>query len=140
MSLQRNLIIFWRARASACYACPSGTTGGGHITGALRLNGLTVFICRLSFISAAPWTHFSLSAEVSLAPLSFLPSSAQGSHPNMARRLWLLLSNLLFVLSFGAEGAYSRERVYFIGIIEDDWSYAPSEKNLLNGLNIEDDE
>ncbi|XP_043995686.1 ferroxidase HEPHL1 [Gambusia affinis] len=58
----------------------------------------------------------------------------------MARRPWLLLTNVLFVLSFGAEGAYSRERVYFIGIIEDDWSYAPSEKNLLNGRNIEDDE
>uniref|UniRef100_A0A087YJH5 ferroxidase n=1 Tax=Poecilia formosa TaxID=48698 RepID=A0A087YJH5_POEFO len=58
----------------------------------------------------------------------------------MARRFWLLLSNLLFILSFGAEGAYSRERIYYIGIIEDDWSYAPSEKNLLNGQNIADDE
>uniref|UniRef100_A0A3B4GZ41 Hephaestin-like 1b n=1 Tax=Pundamilia nyererei TaxID=303518 RepID=A0A3B4GZ41_9CICH len=33
-----------------------------------------------------------------------------------------------------------RERVYYVGIIEDLWDYAPSGKNLLNGKDIEDDE
>uniref|UniRef100_A0A669BJI4 ferroxidase n=1 Tax=Oreochromis niloticus TaxID=8128 RepID=A0A669BJI4_ORENI len=34
----------------------------------------------------------------------------------------------------------SQERVYYVGIIEDLWDYAPSGKNLLNGKAIEDDE
>ncbi|KAM4726146.1 ferroxidase HEPHL1 isoform 2-T2 [Anableps anableps] len=58
----------------------------------------------------------------------------------MARRPWLFLSNLVFLLSFGAERTHSRERVYYVGINEDDWNYAPSGKNLLNDVNIEDDE
>lgn len=39
-----------------------------------------------------------------------------------------------------AEGRRSRERIYYVGIIEDTWDYAPSGKNLLNGKNITDDE
>lgn len=39
-----------------------------------------------------------------------------------------------------AQGKRSRERVYYVGIIEDTWDYAPSGKNLLNGKNIADDE
>lgn len=38
-----------------------------------------------------------------------------------------------------AEGTRSRERVYYVGIVEDTWDYAPSGKNLLNGRNIADD-
>lgn len=58
----------------------------------------------------------------------------------MERTLWLLASCLLFLVSSGAEGKRSRERVYYVGIIEDTWDYAPSGKNLLNGNDVKDDE
>ncbi|XP_059207832.1 ferroxidase HEPHL1 [Centropristis striata] len=58
----------------------------------------------------------------------------------MARTLGLFVSCLLFILSSGAEGKRSRERVYYVGIIEDSWNYAPSGKNLLNGQDVENDE
>ncbi|KAK7926166.1 hypothetical protein WMY93_008476 [Mugilogobius chulae] len=47
---------------------------------------------------------------------------------------------LLFLLVCAAAGQSSRERVYYVGIVEDDWDYAPSGKNLLNGQDIENDE
>ncbi|CAL8364755.1 unnamed protein product [Lota lota] len=43
---------------------------------------------------------------------------------------------LLFPCARGAP----RERVYYIGIIEDFWDYAPSGRNLINGKDIADDE
>lgn len=52
----------------------------------------------------------------------------------------LLASCLLLVVFPGAEGTSSRQRVYYIGIVEDNWDYAPSGKNLLNGKDIADDE
>uniref|UniRef100_A0AAX7TJE2 ferroxidase n=1 Tax=Astatotilapia calliptera TaxID=8154 RepID=A0AAX7TJE2_ASTCA len=59
----------------------------------------------------------------------------------MARTLGLFATCLLiFLLSLGASGERGRERVYYVGIIEDFWDYAPSGKNLLNGKDIEDDE
>ncbi|XP_028277220.1 hephaestin-like protein 1 [Parambassis ranga] len=58
----------------------------------------------------------------------------------MAQTLGLFATCLLFILSSGAEGQRSRERVYYVGIIEDLWDYAPSGKNLLNGKAIENDE
>lgn len=59
----------------------------------------------------------------------------------MARTLGLFATCLLiFLLSLGANGERGRERVYYVGIIEDLWDYAPSGKNLLNGKAIEDDE
>lgn len=58
----------------------------------------------------------------------------------MAQTLGLFATYLLFILSSGAEGQRSRERVYYVGIIEDLWDYAPSGKNLLNGETIENDE
>lgn len=58
----------------------------------------------------------------------------------MSRTLWLFASCLLFLLTAGAEGKRSRERVYYVGIIEDSWDYAPSGKNLLNGQDVENDE
>ncbi|MEQ2159059.1 hypothetical protein GOODEAATRI_018596, partial [Goodea atripinnis] len=58
----------------------------------------------------------------------------------MARSPWLFPSFVLFVLSCCAEETHSREIVYYVGIIEDQWTYAPSGKNLLNGQAIEDDE
>ncbi|MEQ2302367.1 hephaestin-like 1 [Ameca splendens] len=58
----------------------------------------------------------------------------------MAQSPWLFPSFVLFVLSCGAEETHSREIVYYVGIIEDQWTYAPSGKNLLNGQAIEDDE
>lgn len=51
----------------------------------------------------------------------------------------LLASCLLLVVFPGAEGTSSRQRVYYIGIVEDNWDYAPSGKNLLNGKDIADD-
>lgn len=53
--------------------------------------------------------------------------------------LRLLASFLLLVLFTGAEKTQSRQRVYYIGIVEDMWDYAPSGKNLLNGKDIADD-
>ncbi|XP_074467992.1 ferroxidase HEPHL1 isoform X2 [Sebastes fasciatus] len=59
----------------------------------------------------------------------------------MARNsLGLLAGCLLLFLSSGAEGKHSRDRVYYVGIIEDSWDYAPSGKNLLNGQDVEKDE
>ncbi|XP_020495499.2 ferroxidase HEPHL1 [Labrus bergylta] len=58
----------------------------------------------------------------------------------MAWHSGLFASCLLFLLSSGAEGKRSRERVYYVGIIEDSWDYAPSGKNLLNGKDVENDE
>lgn len=40
----------------------------------------------------------------------------------------------------GAAQGRSRERVYYVGIIEANWDYAPSGKNLLDGRAIVDDE
>ncbi|CAJ1063928.1 ferroxidase HEPHL1 isoform X1 [Xyrichtys novacula] len=57
----------------------------------------------------------------------------------MARTSGLFVS-CLFLLSSAAEGKRSRERVYYVGIIEDAWDYAPSGKNLLNGQDVQDDE
>lgn len=58
----------------------------------------------------------------------------------MAKTLGLLASCLLFILTTGVEARRSRERVYYVGIIEGEWDYAPSGKNLLNGKRVEDDE
>ncbi|XP_008290705.1 hephaestin-like protein 1 isoform X2 [Stegastes partitus] len=59
----------------------------------------------------------------------------------MARISWLFASCwLLFLSSSAAEEKRSRERVYYVGIIEDFWDYAPSGKNLLNGKDVENDE
>lgn len=58
----------------------------------------------------------------------------------MAGTLRILGGCLLFLLFSGADGQRSRERVYYVGIVEDLWDYAPSGKNLLNGKDIENDE
>ncbi|KAK2879654.1 ferroxidase HEPHL1 isoform X1 [Channa argus] len=58
----------------------------------------------------------------------------------MARTFRLIACCLLFLLRSAAGGKNSRERVYYVGIIEDFWDYAPSGKNLLNGQEIESDE
>ncbi|XP_076606556.1 ferroxidase HEPHL1 [Chaetodon auriga] len=58
----------------------------------------------------------------------------------MARAVGLFASCLLFLLSSGAAGKRGRERVYYVGIVEDSWDYAPGGKNLLNGENVENDE
>lgn len=58
----------------------------------------------------------------------------------MARTLGLFAGCLLILAWSGAEGKRGRERVYYVGIIEDLWDYAPSGKNLLNGKDVADDE
>lgn len=74
-------------------------------------------------------------------PLITLASILDCDQLNMARTLGLFATCLLiFLLSLGASGEHGRERVYYVGIIEDFWDYAPSGKNLLNGKDIEDDE
>lgn len=61
--------------------------------------------------------------------------------PTVARTLGLIASYLwLFLASAGAQGTRGRERVYYVGIIEDSWDYAPSGKNLLNGEDVVNDE
>lgn len=54
----------------------------------------------------------------------------------MDRTLPLLATCLLLLLPC-TEG---KERVYYVGIIEDAWNYSPSGKNLLSGQLIEKDE
>ncbi|XP_068600136.1 ferroxidase HEPHL1-like [Brachionichthys hirsutus] len=59
----------------------------------------------------------------------------------MARILGMLAGFALFLpSSSGAGEKRSRETVYYVGIIEDVWDYAPSGKNLLNGKRVENDE
>lgn len=59
---------------------------------------------------------------------------------SMGQTLRLLVSFLLFVVFTAAKETRSgKERVYYIGIIEDVWDYAPGGKNLLNGKDIADD-
>lgn len=50
-----------------------------------------------------------------------------------------LFSCLVLLVSV-IEEAETKTRVYYIGIREKDWDYAPTGKNLINGKNIEDDE
>ncbi|XP_059912863.1 ferroxidase HEPHL1 isoform X2 [Gadus macrocephalus] len=57
----------------------------------------------------------------------------------MTGTLELFVCVSVLLLSPCARGA-PRERVYYIGIIEDFWDYAPSGKNLINGKEIADDE
>lgn len=56
----------------------------------------------------------------------------------MAGTFGLLAACLLFLLAPGAEP--KRSRVYYVGIVEDLWNYAPSGKNLLNDKDVENDE
>uniref|UniRef100_A0A7N8XUM8 ferroxidase n=1 Tax=Mastacembelus armatus TaxID=205130 RepID=A0A7N8XUM8_9TELE len=51
----------------------------------------------------------------------------------------MFASFMLFLLS-AAGGEPSRERVYYVGIIEDLWDYAPSGKNLINWKDVENDD
>lgn len=51
-----------------------------------------------------------------------------------------MLSGCLTLVLSAADGRRSSERVYYVGIIEDTWDYAPSGKNLVSGQNITDDE
>lgn len=128
-------VIIIKARARSCYypCTRPNTAGGGH-------NCWIVWLCFQSFISSAriPFTHSS-------SPLVALGAEPAGHPPGpvfftMDRNLRLLASCLLCVLCSGAEETRSRERVYYIGIIEDTWNYAPSGKNLLNGKDIAVDE
>ncbi|CAL8399015.1 unnamed protein product [Boreogadus saida] len=57
----------------------------------------------------------------------------------MTGTLELFVCVSVLLLSPCARGA-PRERVYYIGIIEDLWDYAPSGRNLINGKEIADDE
>lgn len=52
---------------------------------------------------------------------------------------WSLLLLLLLLWLGAAVGQRSRERVYYVGIIEDRWDYAPG-GNLLNGNGSANDE
>lgn len=58
----------------------------------------------------------------------------------MAETVRVLWTFLLFLFVHAAAGQRSRERVYYVGIVEDWWDYAPSGKNLLNGQDIDNDE
>ncbi|KAM8835976.1 ferroxidase HEPHL1 [Synchiropus picturatus] len=51
-----------------------------------------------------------------------------------------LLLLLLPALACVAQGLLGRERVYYVGITEERWDYAPSGKNLLTSVDIDDDE
>uniref|UniRef100_A0A6Q2YVX2 ferroxidase n=1 Tax=Esox lucius TaxID=8010 RepID=A0A6Q2YVX2_ESOLU len=47
---------------------------------------------------------------------------------------------LLLVVWVSEVRGLGRERVYYVGIREINWNYAPSGKNLINGIDIADDE
>ncbi|XP_037543318.1 ferroxidase HEPHL1-like [Nematolebias whitei] len=51
-----------------------------------------------------------------------------------------LFAGCVLVVGLCARGGAAVERVYYVGIIEDYWDYAPSGKNLINGKTIEEDE
>lgn len=89
---------------------------------------------RFRFYALVRPLRISSAALVLLAQTRFntLPERS----PSMDRTLRLLASFLLLVVFCSAE----RQRVYYIGIVEDLWDYAPSGKNLLNGKDIADDE
>ncbi|KAM6907524.1 ferroxidase HEPHL1 [Xenentodon cancila] len=65
---------------------------------------------------------------------------SHSDRPDMERTLGLFGALLLLVFSSCADAERSAERVYYVGIIEDLWDYAPSGKNLLNGKDIENDD
>lgn len=71
---------------------------------------------------------------------SVISAASDRDRPNMARTWGLLATCLLFVLLSGAGGQRGTERVYYVGIIEDAWDYAPSGKNLLTGKDVVTDE
>ncbi|CAL1573460.1 unnamed protein product [Knipowitschia caucasica] len=58
----------------------------------------------------------------------------------MAQTELALSACLLFQLVWAVAGQSGRQRVYYVGIVEDYWDYAPSGKNLLNGQDIRGDE
>ncbi|XP_051902773.1 ferroxidase HEPHL1 isoform X2 [Hippocampus zosterae] len=58
----------------------------------------------------------------------------------MERTWTALFGYLLFILCLTAEGTRGRERVYYVGVIEALWNYAPSGKNLLNNVDVANDE
>lgn len=136
---------------SGYYPCRLRLTPQEAVT-ALQLKRPTVFPLH-SFIRASASAHtvYNAARTVESAEVFRLLLSCQNppntqscilrsDRLNMARTLGLLASCLLFLLSSGAEGKRSRERVYYVGIIEDAWDYAPSGKNLLNGEDVADDE
>ncbi|KAL0994973.1 hypothetical protein UPYG_G00130140 [Umbra pygmaea] len=54
---------------------------------------------------------------------------------------WTLFPGLLMLVAGLSEvRAPGKERVYYVGIREVNWDYAPSGKNLINGLDIAEDE
>lgn len=75
-------------------------------------------------------TEQKLLTRLYIRPDSFL---------NMTGTVRWFAGCLLPLLLSRAEGG-RRERVYYVGIIEDDWDYAPSGKNLINGKNYTEDE
>lgn len=52
----------------------------------------------------------------------------------------LLAACSLALLCTPARGEAGVERVYYVGIVEEQWDYAPSGKNLLNGKDVASDE
>uniref|UniRef100_A0A8D3DA42 ferroxidase n=1 Tax=Scophthalmus maximus TaxID=52904 RepID=A0A8D3DA42_SCOMX len=48
--------------------------------------------------------------------------------------------NCTFLSHFQSRTRGSRQRRYYVGIVEEEWDYAPSRKNLLNGNDVERDE
>ncbi|XP_037544239.1 ferroxidase HEPHL1-like [Nematolebias whitei] len=51
-----------------------------------------------------------------------------------------LFASCVLLVELCARGGAAVERVYYIGIIEGSWDYAPSGKNLINGKTIKEDE
>lgn len=130
-----------KARSWSCYyLCtpPSDTGRGGP-------NAWMVKVCFAEF-------HKSCALSVLLAPAQPPPrpltvpllcsrrrsgsTHSRRDPPSMDWALRLLATFLLFVVFPGAE---AKQRVYYIGIVEDTWDYAPSGKNLLTGKDIADD-
>lgn len=136
-TIMLNLIVIEVRIWSCCdvISASSDTAGGGHNL----LNGPFHKFCTFGFTqgrSASSHSHFcscAVGAEPAQHTLSERP-------PIMDGTFRLLASCLLLVVLPGAEGTSSRQRVYYIGIVEGNWDYAPSGKNLLNGKDIADDQ
>lgn len=106
--------------------CP----GGGRLCSIVGL--LQSFI---SFVHALQLSR--CASPLGAEPAGHPPVPARST---MDRAFRLLATCLLCLLCSRAGETRGRERVYYIGIVEDTWNYAPSGKNLLNGKDIANDE
>lgn len=142
ISQQAMSLIFCQSRTSP--QDTSDTLRGGDFDAALLLNAQGVPSLLPSALLNAACMSVPAEGCLPLLPNKNPPNShscnLRNDRVNMFRTLGLLVGCLLFLLTPGAGAKPIRQRVYYVGIIESAWDYAPSGKNLLNGKEISEDE